>query len=306
MSVNAINAADPQQKNSPVGSAVATGVGLGLAGAAGGYFLGGKRPDLEKVFAMPADKFDPQVKEAAEDLKADVEKIKNARAEYAAAGAAERETLGQKIMARAGFINNESKVAPENLAELKTKVSETKAALDGKKVKVGDADKTFAELKSEVNAKRKAWIEAKNEYAAAAEGDAKTAAKTKLDKALEELNKAKEDRKAFYNGAKDEVNNYIKAERDLVKAKVAKYDAIKGEGEAKSISEAVTEASNKFKEVKKTKLTELTGKQEIKDAFAKIQKLFAKEGKGKAAMIYGGIAAAVGLIAGYIFGSKEA
>lgn len=299
MSVDAINAAEPQRK-SPVGAAIGTGVVLGAAGAGTGYLMS-KRPDLEKVFAMPADKFEAATKDAKDEVKTAADTIAEGRNEYAKAGETERATLGSKIMKRAEFINNEEKVKPDNLDALKNKVAEEKGKLDAKKVKVDDADKSYQELTNEVKTKRAEWIKAKKALAGAAEGDAKTEAQTKLNDAKKALDKAIENRKTF----KAEVGNYIKAERDLSKARIEKFNSIKGEGEAKALSDALTEASNKFQEVKKTKMTELVGKQEYKDAFAKIQKLFSREHVGKNMGIYGGIAAAVGLIAGYLMGGKK-
>ena len=306
MSVNAVNAAEPQQKGNPIASALATGVGLGAVAGGVGYYVGNKRPDLDKVFAMPQDKFEAATKEAAEDLKADIEKIAAGRKEYAEAGAEHHNTLNKKIMERAEMIKDDAKVAPDNLNALKDEVGKTKVALGAKQLKLSEEGKELSIL-SNVKEKRAEWIKAKNELAAITEdGETKTNAQTKLNKALEELNKAKEDRKAYYNDAKAEFDNYVKAERDLVKAKDAKYDALKAnEGEAKTLSEAIEKAKADLKEARTSKLNELTDKQQYKDAFAKIKKLFPKEGGKKIGLIAAGIAAAVGLIAGYAMGNNK-
>ena len=85
MSINAINAEPQQRQGSPVASALVTGAGLGTVTAFPAYFIGNKRPDLDKVFAMPEDTFTTATKDAEGDVKAAVEEIQAGRSAVAAA-----------------------------------------------------------------------------------------------------------------------------------------------------------------------------------------------------------------------------
>ena len=76
MSVDAINAAEPQQRKHSTGAAIGTGVALGAAGAGGAYWLGGSRPNLEKVFEMTPDTFETATKDAEGEAQPDAKTIK--------------------------------------------------------------------------------------------------------------------------------------------------------------------------------------------------------------------------------------
>lgn len=308
MSVNAINAADqqPQRKSSPIVPSLVAGTVLGGAGYGGGYYFSRKRPDLDAVFAMTPDTFKAETKEAPAELKEHVTTIENARTEYAKAGETERNAWHTEIKKRANLINSDA-MKPDNFEELQRAITDKNATLSGKKVDVSETKKgvTYEAATNEVKTKRAAWMKAKADLAAASDAD-KAAKQTIVNQKLQELNQAKADRKTVYNGAKTEVDEAIKAKRDMVKARVAKFEAEAAkDGAAKDAKTAIANAANKFTEAKNTKLTELKGKKEIKTAFEKIQKLFSKKANGKTAWIAAGIAAAVGLIAGYILGGSK-
>lgn len=296
MSVDAINAAEPQRK-SPVGAAIGTGVVLGAAGAGTGYLMS-KRPDLEKVFAMPADKFEAATKDAKDEVKTAADTIAEGRNEYAKAGEAERKILREKGKDVADLIKGQT---PEN-AELATNLQKAKSDFDAiGKVKITNHEgKEIEVTKDEVI---KAVKDARAKLNAATTAEAKTGAET-------ELANAKKNAKAFFNHAdvKDKNTALKNARKAMSEAKIAKFEAEaakEGENAAKTAKTELQNARNSFETVKKTKMTELVGKQEYKDAFAKIQKLFSREHVGKNMGIYGGIAAAVGLIAGYLMGGKK-
>ncbi len=292
MSVNAINAADPQQKQgSPINAAIGTGVGLGLAGAAGGYFLGGQRPDLEKVFSMPADKFESVTKDLKDEEKTAADKIAAGRKELEDAVKPKIDEFKSKTSERASKIAG---ITPEK-AELVTNATNAKNDLDAIKVSIDGKDKSLKDVRDAVKTKRAAVKAATTE-------EAKKTAKDELKKALDEYKEFAKDEKASAA-----IKKYANAERELNTARVTKYQAeVAKDGTAeKALNEAIAKIRNEYKEAFNTKMNALKDNKEYQDAFGKIKKLFPKEGKGKAALIYGGIAAAVGLIAGYILGNNK-
>ena len=291
MSVNAINAADPQQKQgSSVGAAISTGVGLGLVGSGAGYFLGGKRPDLEKVFAMPADKFESATKDLKDAEKEAADKLAAGRKELQDAVEPKYKEFSAKTHERADKI---SAIAPEN-AELATNATTAKSELDEIKVNIGGKDKSLKDV-------REAVKNARAQVKAATTDEAKNAAKEELKKALDDYNAFSKDEKA-----KAAIEKYAKAEHELNTAKVAKYNADAAEGKPyNALEKEISGIRKEYKDAFDTKMNALKENKDYQEAFGKIKKLFPKEGKGKAAMIYGGIAAAVGLIAGYILGNNK-
>ena len=307
MSVEAINAAEPQQRQgNPIGSAIAGGLGLGAVGGTAGYFIGNKRPSLEEVFTQKPDTFKSEAVTKIDNDAAT--KLQQAVDEYEGAIKTPKENFHTKLKERAALVNDEAKVAPDNLTDLKTKLTEEEGKL--KKVKVGEAGKevelTYKEAQVEVEKAAKDYFDAKEKLAKSKAKD-KTALQNAVNDAKNALDTAKKNRKAVYDGAKAEADNYIKAQREIMKAKEAKYNALRAEaGEAKTLSEALADLKTKYANAKKTKLEEILGRDEIKQAFDKIKSGIAKEGGKKWAMIAGGIAAAIGLIGGYVMGNKQA
>lgn len=269
MSVDAINAAQPQQKHN-TGAAVGTGVVLGAAGAGAGYWLGGSRPNLEKVFEMTPDTFTTATKDAEGEAKTAADSIgKEVKALNGKAYAPEKKAVdafdaevNKQTLANDHEAVTAQKSAKETYdAKLLEKINEGKE--EGKKL-----DKLPAESSKEYKDAKKALTDSEAFKA--------------LEKADADVKAAKAE--ALRNASKEEGKEAL--------AKIVKdYD------------DAVAKAADK----KAAKITELAGKDEMKSAFDKIKKMFPKEGKGKAAAIYGGIAAAVGLIAGYLLsGGKSA
>lgn len=292
MSVNAINAANPQQKQgSSVGAAISTGVGLGVVGAGAGYFLGGKRPDLEKVFAMPADKFESATKDLKDAEKEAAEKLAAGRKELEDAVKPKIDEFKTKTSERKAIIE---KIDPEN-AKLIQNLEKANNDLTAKTVDIGGKDKDLNTVREELKEAKKGI-----------KNLAKDADEATKNAAKERLTKAEADYKAFKEGAKAELEAYVKAERELNTARVTKYQAEAAEGKPyNALEKEISEIRKGYKEAFNTKMNALKDNKEYQDAFGKIKKLFPKEGKGKAAMIYGGIAAAVGLVAGYIMGNSK-
>ena len=288
MSVDAINGANAQQQpqtHSALPGAVAGGVGLGAVGALGGYFLGGKRPSLEEVFKQDPDTFKSEAvtkkdAEAAKKLQDAVEECRNAGDAEAKTWLNAQHEVGEAIVGQ----NVEKKV------ELENTINEAQQRLNEKKVKIGDTEYTRAEVKEEFKNAKEAFKNATEE--------------TKADKKAE-LEAAVEKIKAFNKGAKDDIDSLNNAKKALRNAqKTAFEEAAKvADSEAAKKATAATEARTKFTNAKSAKLTETLAKDEIKQAFEKIKDAIPKEGKTKMAMIAGGIAAAVGLVAGYLMNS---
>ncbi|MBO6087639.1 hypothetical protein J6P92_04750 [bacterium] len=302
MSVNAINAADqqPQRKSSPIVPALVSGAVLGAAGYGGGYWLGGSRPDLDKVFAMPEDKFTESTKEglnsATDAQKTDLETIKGARKEYADAGAEKLTAMkakGKEIAKNFEKVSVDAKLFddPEKGLAARENAFNSIGAIEIKKDADGNpVKKTFAELK-------KAVTEANNKLKAAKTDADKTTAKN-------ELADARKDMKAFltHDDVKDKLKNRNEARKAVRDARKTANDS-----EVARLKGEFTNLKTEYTDAKSTKLNALKNDKTITDAFESVKKLFAKEGKGKTAWIAAGIAAVVGLIGGFILGgSKEA
>lgn len=291
MSVNAINAAEPQQKGNPMASALATGVGLGAVAGGVGYYVGNKRPDLDKVFAMPKDKFEAATKEAGEDLKTDVEKIAAGRKEFKDVCVDGTKAVNEE----AKKLNSLARSASVEDTTLAENVEKYEKELKGKSVEITNAagEKETVKMETVINNVNKA----KKELADAAENE-KAAKQTALNNAME-------DYKAFkkHEEIKEIRKNLREAQRALGKAQ---WQAIEADEAAKGLKDSISKLQTKNTEARTSKLSDLTSKQEYKDAFAKIQKLFPKEGGKKIGLIAAGVAAAIGLIGGYIMGNKQA
>lgn len=286
MSVDAIGAQNAQERRSnPIGSAIAGGVGLGAVAATVGYVAGNKRPDLEKVFTQEPDSFKSEAvkgkdAEAAKKLQDAVTEYKEAGDNEAKKWLSAQHEVGEAIV----------KTSVDNKANLDNAITEAQAKLDTKKVKIGEKEYTRSELKQ-------AFKEAKAAVNIAADDKAKADAKQQLETARKNLN-------TFSAEAKDEINALNDAKKAL---RTAQNEAFKkaaevADSEAMKKVTAANNARSAYANAKSTKLSEILGRDEIKQAFEKIKEGIPKKGGLKWAGIAGGIAAAVGLIAGYVMG----
>lgn len=287
MSVDAINGANAQQqpqKHSALPGAIASGIGLGAVGAGAGYFLGGKRPTLEQVFEQTPDTFTK--KEVTEKDAEAAKKLQDAVTEYK-----DVNVNGEVGKANKDVYDSVQAQTLENQADLDKAITDAQKKLDEKKVKIGENEMTLADVNTKVK-------NAQDKLKAATTDEAKNTAK-------EELKKALDDRKAFLDATKEERSALAKAKNEVRKAKIAQFvEKAKTEANAEhGYADALTKAQEKLTKARADKKTELLAKDEIKQAFEKIKDALPKEGKGKMAMLAGGIAAAVGLIGGYLMNS---
>lgn len=283
MSVDAIGAQNAQERRSnPIGNAIAGGVGLGAVAATVGYVAGNKRPDLEKVFTQEPDTFKSEAVKG-KDAEA-AKKLQDAATEYKNAGDNEaKKWLSAQHEVGEAIVNT----SVDNKADLDKAITEAQAKLDTKKVKIGEKEYTRSELKQ-------AFKEAKAAVNSAA--DDKTA--------KQQLEDARQNIKTFNKEAKDEIKALNGAKKAL---RNAQNDAFKkaaevADSEAMKKVKTANDARSAYANVKSTKLSEILGRDEIKQAFEKIKEGIPKKGGLKWAGIAGGIAAAVGLIAGYVMG----
>lgn len=302
MSVNAINAVEPQQKqSSPMGTALAAGAVTGLAGAGAGYLWGGGKhtPSLEEVFAQIPDEFTATMKKATDAGKEakDVDAVKAGQQAYenAIKDAKNKLEIAQNdydshVNSIPDDVNDEVKNAKSDFDAKKGAKREVQTYNEKGEIEKNGDDVVKKELKaSEMDAtvkKIEKTIEAQTD-------DAK---KTELKN---NLAKVKEEYKA-------ELEAMENAEKKLyeVKEKVmlATADA---KDETKPIGKAVRELSTKKNELNTAKETAKKAiTEETKNAFNNIKGAL-KEIKWGKLGIYGGIAAAVGLVAGYIMGNSK-
>ncbi len=82
----------------------------------------------------------------------------------------------------------------------------------------------------------------------------------------------------------------------------AAKEAVRTDKNLKQITDEYDRAVETVKSKRAAKISELAGDQEYKTAFGKIKKLFPKGQRGKMALIYGGIAAAVALVLNFAAG----
>lgn len=296
MSVNAINAAEVQQpKKNNSSAAIGAGVALGAAGATAGYFHKAT-PELEKVFEQEPDTFNGTY----EKLKAkDVTAAGTIQTEYNALQTAikpQTDALTAAEDAMKAHINGITDY--DNKATLEQAVTEKKNALNAKEVEVPKADGTegtrnikYTDARSEFDAAKNGV----NNLAADAAEDVKTAAKNKLEAA--KANLAKFDAEA---------NAVEEAEKAVFDAKKVKFDAAaaaESSTEA-NLKKAVSEATDKLRTAKEEAIGKLKDKTNLKEAYQNVKKALA-EVKWSRVGIYGGIAAAVGLLAGAMLGGKK-
>ena len=297
MGMNSVDGLAPQQQvqaqaqggNASGPLAIAGGVGLGGIGATAGYFIGNKRPNLEKVFTQAPDTFKT---EAVTKKDADAARtLQEAATEYRNAGKAERMALNKAILESHNSIINQT---IDNRAELEKAITDAEEAYFNKEVEIGGEKKTAKDVASELKA-------AREEVKAAKNADDATKAT-----AIENYRKAKANADAFNSGSKKERKALMEARKKLSDALENKF--IDKVGDEKSVEKALSDklikAKKDFQEVKANKLKELLGKKEITEAFEKIKKAIPKEGGGRMALIVGGIAAAVGAIGGLILGGS--
>lgn len=256
MAVEAVNGVDQQQRTQhSVGAAIGTGVVGGGLGYLGGYLATNKRPDLDKVFAMPNDKFVAATKDTEGEVKKAADKIAEARGQVAKA-------------------KNDA-IAPYRQAVTSEVIASDAEVLTTYNAKKADYTKKLLEK-----------INEGKEEAAKIEDLAKATNREVID-AMGALKDS------------EEAKNYGTARKNLRQAKAT---ALRNSEDAtkKSVVEGFDKAGEKATE----KLNELKGKEEIKQAFEKIQTLFKKEHSAKTAWIAAAAAAAVGLIAGYVLSGK--
>lgn len=301
MSVNAINAADaPQQKKSNAGSAIGAGVGLGAVGGTAGYFIGNKRPDLEKVFTQSPDTFTSEAVKSADATSAKV--LEDAVNEYKAAGDEAAVTTAAKN--RGASIIGQT---PDNITELNDAVTTAETNLSNKTVKIENVDCKLADINADLKAKAQAHKQAKEAVKAAGE-NATDAQKQAVTNAKAELDKVIAKRKAFLEGAKTEVDALRTARKNRFDAQLAKFNAqaaVEGSTE-KGLVTALETAKTNLTNARNTKKTEILGRDAVKEAFEKIKSAIPKEGGKKMAMYIGIPAAVVGVLAGLMSGKKEA
>ena len=295
MGMNSVDGLAPQQQvqaqvgNAATPLAVAGGIGLGGIGATAGYFIGNKRPDLEKVFTQAPDTFKT---EAVTKKDADAARtLQEAATEYRNAGKAERNALNKAVL---DCHNSMKAQTIDNRAKLEKAITDAKDAYFNKEVEIDGNKMTANDVASELKA-------AREEVKAAKNADDATKAT-----AIENYRKAKANADAFNNGAQKERNAFMEARKKLSDALDKKF--IEKVGDEKSVEKALADklikATDDFDEVKANKLKELLGKKEVTEAFEKIKKAIPKEGGARMALIVGGIAAAVGAIGGLILGGS--
>lgn len=301
MSVNAVNAADVQQpKKNNSGAAIGTGVGLGAIGATAGYFIGNKRPDLEKVFTQSPDTFTSEAVKSADTTSAKI--LEDAVKEYKAAGDEAAVTTAAKNRG-ASIIAQK----PDNIADLDSAVTTAENNLKNKTVKIEDVDCKLADIESDLKTKAQTHKQAKEAVKAAGE-NATDAQKQAVTNAKTELDKAIAKRKSFLQGAKTEVEALQTARKNRFDAQLAKFNAqavVEGSTE-KGLATALETAKTNLTNARNTKKAEILGRDAVKEAFEKIKSAIPKEGGKKMAMYIGIPAAVVGVLAGLMGGKKEA
>lgn len=252
MSVNQVGVA-PQQQVQGGGFSLAPAIGLGAVGGTVGYFAGGKRPNLEKVFAMPADSFETITKDLTGEAKEAADIIGN---EINSIEANARRYRGRNSKV---YMDFERHVLFQRLAD------DAKEVVDYKAAKKAYEDKLAAKI---------------------TEGLDDTAAREALKDS-------------------DELAKLLNA-KDALRAAKEKALRASNDDVSKNIVKAFDEAEKVISEAKTNKIAELVKNQDMNSAFSKFKSIFPKEGKIKAAGIWGGIAAGAGLLLALLSsGSKK-
>ena len=303
MSVDAINAANPQQtQNSSMGTAIAAGLGTGALGAAAGYQWGGGKytPSLEEVFAQKPDVFETTMQKAKDAGKEDA-KINDVKTAYN--NVAAKVTAEQSAYDTAK-INLDAEIARMPDADGETAIKDANEKVTNRKAKEVDV-KTFNE-KGEVikdasgkEVTKKIHVLEMKQEIEGLEKDIKDPTK--------EAQKANNEAKlnALKNEYKAELEALEAEEKALKDLKVAKFDKLaENDGTQKTLKTTLTNAETELNTARKTAIEALDDN--AKNAFKEIKGALKEIKWGKIGM-WGGIAAAVGLVAGYILGgSKEA
>ncbi len=272
MSVNAINTAEPvnagQKKSNNVGLIAGTTAGLGLAGAGGGLLWGGTKLTPEQILALSNDTFEARTKDLEGDNK----------------------TAANKVKEEIEKLNNDSNLQVD--AEAKKNFDE---AVD--KVDLGKdapAQTAFNDAKTKYDGKLLEKINERNPEA-------------EKFKTLDDIGITQDIKDQAEAALKDtpEAQEFNTAKENLRKAKETAYRATaETDNDVKAIVNAYDKAVKDAAEAKTKKIGDLVNNDEIKTALGKIKKFF-REGQGKAAWLYGGIAAAAGLIIGMVISSNN-
>ena len=301
MSVEAVNGVEPQKRQHSVGTAVAAGLGTGLVGAGATYLATGGRniPSLEKVFEQEPDTFESTMKKAKDAGKdeAEIGKVKTAYENFNTAIKTQRTDYDKaKADVDAEIINMKDAPGETVIKDAKDKVTNAEA----KEVEV----KTFNE-KGEVikdasgkEVTKKIHVsEMKNEIEGL-EKDIKDPAKA----AEKANNEAK--LKALEGEYKAELDALKAEEKTLKDLQTARFEKLaESDGTPKDLKTALTEAESKLNTAKSEAMGKVS--EDAKTAFGKIKGALKDIKWGKIGM-WGGIAAAVGLIAGYMLSGKPA
>ena len=298
MSVNAINAADqqPQRKSSPIVPAVGAGVATGLAGAGATYLWGGGKyvPTLPEILEKDKVEFESTMKKAtdAEKKAEDIKAVEDAYQKVAT------ETAGKQGELKAAQTNYDLKVAemkdPDGVTD--GPISKAKADLDEankqKEVRKFKADGSVDEGTSKMKpSEMKDQIKTLEERI-----------KTASEADKENLNKQLE---AIKNEYKPHIDAFDAKNKALTEAKESRLKAIAAEvaeSEEKQVLDTLDNAKKNLNEARKNAIKNLG--EDATKAFDNIKGALKEIKWGKIGM-WGGIAAAVGLVAGYILGGSK-
>ena len=269
-SVSSVTTATPvatEVQNKKRSSSVANStIGLGVVGAGAGYLVGGKRPTLEQILAMEPDTFEKSVKDAKDNVKTEAYKVK---AEIDKLNDADSEFVTDKTKKEAFDAEVNKQALADDAAESKA-LKTANENYDAKLLEELNKDKAEGEKFAKV---------------ADAPADAQNAAK----EALKESDEAR--------ALKTAENNVRVAKEKMVREST--------DDSVKNIVNEFDDAVEAAKTKKNEKIASLVQDVQMKASLEKIKKLFPKEGKGKAALMWGGIAAAVGLVAGLVLGGNN-
>lgn len=283
-----------QQSSGKTGAVIGTTVGLGVAGAAGGYFM----PVKEDQFVKTA------TAKAAADNTAKYDKLESIKKEISEL-TGEKKSLSEESKK---YLKDNGGIAEnvEDIAKAQAELDPVKSAT----AKVADAEKAITDTKEAFEAKTKAFKDLPEgniidgmDDAAKAAAEAKNTAKAEAETAMKEAQGKY--RQAL--GITDEA-------ADLAKVDVAKIQSGEVDGSVKTAKQALTEAEGKVKTAGEEAATKLKAdlksyKENAKDlsddAKKQIQEFIGSAKKSKA-LRWGGIAAAAGLIISLLMPGKKA
>ena len=305
MAVEAVNGVEPQKRQHSVGAAIGTGVVTGLAGAGAGYLWGGGKyvPTMKEMLDKDEVEFSSAMKKAEEAKKdaADIQAVKDARTSYLSATEEAERNLVLAETKYNGYVNG---IADDASEEIKTANSELKTAQDAKREVTVYDDNGVAKksgenvVKEELTATQMKDKVQQLEQQVVVEKVAGNSAKAAdLQKNLEAV-------KAEY---KAELDALEKAEKGVYSAKETVFLASEAaKDEAKDECKAVKDLAAKKSALEDAKTNAMKNvSEDATKAFDKIKNVF-KEIKGGKLALWAGIAAVVGLIAGYALSGKPA